>query len=808
MRESKGLKVLVYGDEAIDVHLLVDNETPESILNDRLNGQDIKMFTDRTGHMLVGDLISEINKSLFDDLAIGDKIKDIEIEHLCSCSQRANYAYYIWKKDTENSNRALYYKDKFIGAKFDWLQEQDKRWLSQNSEEFKDIEDVNILVFYDRHYNSDVKDCSGCEDLSQITSEKEICGRNELISSLLKNYQSGKEPIIFIRTAGELDAGSDNRTLRETIKIINNSNELRRSTIVLTKLNDLKELGTRLPVAYSWEDLIRNTYKELNQIRIDKESATQKGIVSAAVYIVDFNYDGYAIFDFTEESHSCTVVYNRNQINGDGFKRLSERGSVPSSTSILQAIVTNFMIKDIMKNGTDAKSYNSLLVQKSLKEFNDEMPLILKICYLSIYHYCKAGRMLHMEAYRKDSKRMGDRKVAFCMDKTALVSFIQKAYEICKAEEGAGDFDKQERLPSKTEDKRDENAKFIKRYMPASIKLDRQFLIGTENFTDVLMKRNRSNIIKVCQSIVEDGLSKIEIPYISFGNLISIDRKEIVSYRWIHNLMNNKLNAPNQNKKPLSFCVFGKPGSGKSFGVKEISNDILGNKNKILEFNLSQMNTIDDLCNAFVKISDIILTGKIPVVFWDEFDSTFNGKRYGWLKYFLAPMEDGKYFANNVMHNVGNCIFVFAGSNSESWEDFTKMHKSKTADDANSDFSKITDFISRISGYIDVLGPNKGKDDESYMLRRAVFIRKNIERYYNIGEKHFTMDKDVLQALLTVSEYKHGNRSLSKLIEQFRINSGSHKEIKKYCVPNQLDLYVDEEEFNKIVNSASEKNQN
>lgn len=125
--------------------------------------------------------------------------------------------------------------------------------------------------------------------------------------------------------------------------------------------------------------------------------------------------------------------------------------------------------------------------------------------------------------------------------------------------------------------------------------------------------------------------------------------------------------------------------------------------------------------------------------------------------------------------NVGNCIFVFAGSNSESWEDFTKMHRGKTTDDINSDFSKITDFMSRISGYIDVLGPNKGRNDGTYILRRAVFIRKNIERYYNIWEKHFIIGKDVLQALLTVSEYKYGNRSLSKLIEQFRIISDSHK---------------------------------
>ena len=56
-----------------------------------------------------------------------------------------------------------------------------------------------------------------------------------------------------------------------------------------------------------------------------------------------------------------------------------------------------------------------------------------------------------------------------------------------------------------------------------------------------------------------------------------------------------------------------------------------------VEFNPAQANV------STVLFEQTLLQNRIPFVFWDEFDTSLSETALGWLRYFLAPMQDGKF---------------------------------------------------------------------------------------------------------------------------------------------------------------------
>ncbi|RTE73246.1 hypothetical protein BHE90_012335 [Fusarium euwallaceae] len=175
----------------------------------------------------------------------------------------------------------------------------------------------------------------------------------------------------------------------------------------------------------------------------------------------------------------------------------------------------------------------------------------------------------------------------------------------------------------------------------------------------------------VAAEVVKLGTERVEvsIPSAKFGKVQTADRIEIEGYRStaavIHEYLNNK------SKKPLSIAVFGQPGAGKSFGIKEVIKAVLKRDKEWepIEANLSQFLQYSDLVRVFDKVRDTALNGETPVVLFDEFDSSFNGD-LGWLKYFLAPMQDGEFMDSGFVRPIGPAIFIFIGGTSSSFREF------------------------------------------------------------------------------------------------------------------------------------------
>lgn len=372
-----------------------------------------------------------------------------------------------------------------------------------------------------------------------------------------------------------------------------------------------------------------------------------------------------------------------------------------------------------------------------------------------------------------------------------------------------------------------EGAKYT--YACSSIELPTDIKNPDPNFWRIL-DHNTHNIRQlVAREIVLKGKANglENVPICKFGDIETIDRAEIESYSSIKELIIEFLK--NQKpKNPLCFAVFGPPGSGKSFGVKQIAKSIDTNGDRLesISFNVSQFGDYQDLVNAFHKIRDLALSGKVPFVFFDEFDSDCNGQPLGWLKYFLAPMQDGKFKEGDSIHPIGNAIFVFAGGTRYTFEDFvqnshgggptpviassedkkTDQNSVQETEDTDKEFrnAKGPDFVSRLRGFINVMGPNrqpsKDDDDDAFIIRRAQLLRVMLENdqknssLFN-SKRELSIDDGVLRAMLNVTRYKHGTRSMTAILEMSRLAGKKRFDLSALPVKKQLDMHVDADEF-------------
>ncbi|MCL2773000.1 MAG: RyR domain-containing protein [Oscillospiraceae bacterium] len=304
-------------------------------------------------------------------------------------------------------------------------------------------------------------------------------------------------------------------------------------------------------------------------------------------------------------------------------------------------------------------------------------------------------------------------------------------------------------------------------------------------------------------------------PVLEIGNLKTVDRREIEAFGNIHGMISAY--AKNEIQQPLCIAVFGSPGSGKSFGVKEIAKNVLSkDEMETITFNVSQYTDYSELDVSFQKVRDICLKGKLPLVFFDEFDSAgLDGKPLGWLKYFLAPMQDGEFNDVNGTHPIGKCILVFAGGTSNTFQSFQSP---KDMDEFKN--RKGPDFVSRIKGSVDIAGPNPRREadnggitDNAYILRRALLLRSLCERDKRLKDavksnQGTYVSEDIINAMLLVRSFNHGARSIETILGMSQIDDS---EWMPSGLPNgeQIGIHVSAREFTdalliKVIGNAPE----
>lgn len=318
---------------------------------------------------------------------------------------------------------------------------------------------------------------------------------------------------------------------------------------------------------------------------------------------------------------------------------------------------------------------------------------------------------------------------------------------------------------------------------------------------DEYCKNQPGGYLAVAQRIVLEGTDDLfsHVPVCRYRALSTVDLDEIENYHAIKALMDEYIylydhKAEGEYPKPISVAVFGPPGSGKSFGVKQIA--LSRGRFAITSLNLSQYNSVTEMFAALHQAL-ICEEGKIPLVFFDEFDSELNGVSRGWLKYFLAPMQDGEYTLDGCQHAIKGAVFVFAGATAFEFRGFLpKTEEEKIA------FQSIKgpDFVSRLKGILNIKGPNPVQvTDRRHIIRRAMLLRSLIEHsergIYHAETGRVDISRGLLSALLRVSEYRHGSRSIEFILAMSRL-----AEVTRFtpsCLPlaAQLDIHMDVEDF-------------
>ncbi|MCC6796991.1 MAG: AAA family ATPase [Candidatus Hydrogenedentes bacterium] len=312
------------------------------------------------------------------------------------------------------------------------------------------------------------------------------------------------------------------------------------------------------------------------------------------------------------------------------------------------------------------------------------------------------------------------------------------------------------------------------------------------------------------------------LPHLRIGKFLTADRVEIESLRAVAQTL-RRYAVHDDGKKPLSLGVFGPPGAGKSFVVRELSKTIFGDRAAWLEFNLSQFASSDDLNGALHQVRDRVLQGKLPVAFFDEFDA----RDYYWLQYLLAPMQDGRFQQGMLTHTLGKAVFIFAGGTSWTFDSFGPPAMGKT-DDAVKRFNEFRrakgpDFKSRLDAFLNVVGPNRRSkpadrteekvavdvsghllaedtDDIWFPIRRSLIMRAELGLAH---EQRLRIDPGLLNAILRVSRYTHGARSLTKILSPLKMALPGQLQPSYLPPDGQVAMHADLREFRDLLASLS-----
>lgn len=295
---------------------------------------------------------------------------------------------------------------------------------------------------------------------------------------------------------------------------------------------------------------------------------------------------------------------------------------------------------------------------------------------------------------------------------------------------------------------------------------------------------------EVARQIVTDGPEKAlaRCPSQRFSDLLSIQRNEQESLRAIVDAVHERVRS--KTAKPTSVGIMGPPGSGKKFIASNLAKHFCTDGDVTsLVFN-AQILRSEDLIALCHTVRD---TPGLAVVCFENFEAIME-PRNGLLNDFLVLMRDGLFSDRGHSHHVGSPLFIFLLNQESSTSSIGGAPTPTTADlriNRTIDDSILLDYL---HGVVKVAGPNQtGLDDKMFPVRRAIMLRHMLMQKFPHLAKNGTIkiDDAVLHAVLLVPAYKHGLRSLDKILSTSRLSGRTKFEISALPPEEFIQLHVD-----------------
>jgi hypothetical protein len=604
-------------------------------------------------------------------------------------------------------------------------------------------------------------------------------------------------------------------------------------TIVCLNADDLRARGVEIGRSLSWEKSLK-----------DLESNIRAGKVLhnhlPAYLVVTFDYDAVAYLKIARASDGPVVqkgaiVFSKNASEGEFAARVD--GNMPGAQSLFVSVFSALLYEWHMA------------AQKTAAEPLFEMLIGYGLLAKRRMLECGFAALDFKSIIPVDKKDRGSDGTDWLIPKVYYqdaVFALTELREENESETGSlpDPFKESEterpsfRSPLKGNEGFEDNEKPLKDSRLASDLAKRDLVIfqfgsdffrGKTEIFQYLATQQKFNDKTFIDYVKKDAP---HLPVCTMGKMKSISREEIEGLRTIRRLAKSYLGTNGPNEKPIGIAVFGPPGTGKSFAVKTVF-DTLPKKDKnliedaFLECNLSGLERPEDIADFFQFARDKRLRGKVPVLFFDEFDCTVDGEPYFWLKHFLAPLQDGEFITGHTKRPIGKSIFVFAGGTKTNYRefenrvvpDFAKAAKGKqppAGDNANGETEnaegvedktpviKGRDFLSRLQAHLDImaLDPDEKelkklteKDQASYTfpytMRKAILLREVLIQWAPQifdSRKRAGMDDELIVQFLTKWRYKHGIRSMEAIIRMSALGDGVR--FSKSCLPPPEQLYM------------------